>query len=266
MDYHQARAILEWQFELGADEAIGDTPVDRYALEAELRPVVQMPKAGAGADTVAASVAKSMAQIANAPVAAIEVDVVAEARRAAQGAGDLTALRGAMEGFSHCELRRGAKNLVFGEGAPGARVMVIGEAPGRDEDREGRAFIGREGAMLDRMIGAIGLARGEQVYLAPVVPWRPLTAGGPKPGDLAMMAPFLQRHIELVAPEVIVVMGNNGCQAILGKTGISNLRGQWAEAFGIPVLAMFHPAHLLKSPDAKRAAWADLLDLQARLR
>jgi DNA polymerase len=120
--------------------------------------------------------------------------------------------------------------------------------------------------MLDRMLAAIGLSREESVYITNVMPWRPPQNADPKPDEIAMMRPFVQRHVELAAPEVVIVMGNISCQTVLGERGITKLRGQWAEAWGRPALPMFHPAYLLRLPGAKRAAWADLLELQARLR
>ncbi|MEO1097401.1 MAG: uracil-DNA glycosylase, partial [Bacteroidota bacterium] len=152
------------------------------------------------------------------------------------------------------------------DGTAGARVMIIGEAPGRDEDREGKPFVGRAGQLLDKMLGAIGLSRDESVYITNVLPWRPPQNRDPKPDEIAMMQPFLHRHITLADPDVLVVVGNHACQALLGKRGITRLRGDWTEARGKPALPMFHPAYLLRNPAAKREAWADLLSLQARLR
>jgi DNA polymerase len=196
------------------------------------------------------------------------VRVAVEAAAQAQ---DLAALRGAMAGYEHCELKRGAKSLVFADGLPGARVMVVGEAPGRDEDLEGRPFVGRAGQLLDRMFAAIGLSRGATdpaaaLYITNVMVWRPPQNRDPTPEEVAMLLPFLQRHIALAGPEVIVVMGNTPLSALLGVKGITRLRGQWAQALGKPVLPMVHPAYLLRNPAAKREAWADLLSLKARLR
>ena len=180
-------------------------------------------------------------------------------------------MQAALTAFDHCELKRGAKSLVFAEGSPKARVMVIGEAPGRDEDIAGRPFVGRAGQLLDRMFAAIGMGRespdpAQAIYITNVMPWRPPQNREPTPEEIAMMLPFLERHVELAAPDVIVLMGNTPCAALLGRKGITRMRGNWAQALGRPVLPMFHPAYLLRTPDAKRAAWADLLSLQARLR
>ena len=156
--------------------------------------------------------------------------------------------------------------MVFSDGVPGARVMIIGEAPGRDEDREGRPFVGRAGQLLDRMLAAIDLSRASSVYITNVLPWRPPQNRDPMPEEIAMMQPFLHRHIALANPDVLVVAGKHSCQARLGKRGITRLRGGWTEAQGKPALPMFHPAYLLRNPAAKREAWADLLSLKARLR
>jgi uracil-DNA glycosylase family 4 len=196
------------------------------------------------------------------------VDVVAEAERAAASAGSLEELRAAMEAFEHCELKRGARTSVFSDGTPGARVMIVGEAPGRDEDREGKPFVGRAGQLLDKMLAAIDMGRSHEtapVYITNVLPWRPPQNRDPKPEEIAMMKPFLARHIALAKPEVLVIVGNWSAQALLGKRGITRLRGQWTEAQGLPALPMFHPAYLLRSPAFKREAWADLLALKAKL-
>ncbi|MEM8581438.1 MAG: uracil-DNA glycosylase, partial [Pseudomonadota bacterium] len=146
----------------------------------------------------------------------------------------------------------------------------LGEAPGRDEDIQGRPFVGRAGQLLDRMLAAIGIARsdpdpGRAVYITNVLPWRPPQNRDPRPDEIAMMLPFVERHIALAQPEFLILMGNISCQAMLGRKGITRLRGIWTEAAGLPVLPMFHPAYLLRNPAMKRAAWEDLLSIQARL-
>ena len=255
MDWHAARAALEWQVELGVTEVISETPINRFEQ------VAPPPKAG-----VAPQVSAPVAPVEAAPA----LDPVVEAETAAGGVTDLAALQAAMAAFPHCELRKGARNLVFSDGVSGSSVMIIGEAPGRDEDRIGKPFVGRAGQLLDRMLAAIDMGRDKDgahsVYITNVLPYRPPQNRDPKPDEMAMMLPFLKRHIELAKPQVLVVMGNISCQALLGKRGITRLRGQWTEAEGKPVLPMFHPAYLLRNPAAKREAWADLLDLQARVK
>ena len=250
--YWSDRALLEWQLELGADEAIQDTPVNRYALDA--------------------APARPPAAPAVTPAAApAEMDAVAVAAAAARAAASLDDLAAALQGFELCDLKKGAKNLVFSDGSPGARVMVIGEGPGRQEDDGGRPFIGQAGQLLDRMLAAIGLDRrasdpARGVYITNVVPWRPPANRAPDPDEIAVMLPFLERHIALANPDVIILMGNTPCQALLGEAGITRLRGTWAEVLARPALPMFHPAYLLRQPAAKRDAWADLLALKHKLR
>ena len=251
--------MLEWQVELGATDAIGDAPVDRYALE-------QVKPAPAPASVPAAPDLPQPP----APETQAAVNAALVARQAAQMAGDLPALATAMEAFAHCDLKNGARSFVFADGDPAARVMIVGEAPGREEDRAGRPFVGRAGQLLDRMFDAIGLGRtkaspDDALYITNVMPWRPPSNRTPDPEEIAMMLPFLERHIALADPQVLVLMGNVPCHALLGRAGITRMRGQWGEALGRPCLPMFHPAFLLRSPASKREAWADLLSLKARL-
>lgn len=261
LSYHDALAALAWQVELGADEAMLDHPVDRFDLPAP---------APAPAPSITASIATPPITSA-APVqpAVPDVDRVAIARQLAEAAGSLDTLRAAMEGFEFCELKRGARNFVFADGQAAARVMVVGEAPGKDEDEQGRPFVGAAGKLLDKMFAAIGLDRlgeGESgLYITNILPWRPPQNRDPKPEELAMMAPFLRRHIELAAPDVLVLMGNHACAGLLGRRGITKMRGHWEDVMGRPAMPMFHPAYLLRTPAAKREAWADLLAIKARL-
>lgn len=253
MGFWEMKAALEWQIACGADEAIMDAPIDRTSLPAKPE---SKPKAVATP---------------TGPVPMVEVDAVAIAQAAADAADSLEALKTAMEAFEHCELKRGARQLVFADGQPKARVMIIGEAPGRDEDMQGKPFVGRAGQLLDLMFSHIGLSResperNSALYITNVLPWRPPQNRDPKPEEMAMMLPFVQRHVTLIKPDLIVAMGNHACQALLGKRGITRLRGNWEQALGKPVLPMFHPAYLLRTSDAKREAWTDLLSLQARLR
>ena len=250
MGFWEMKAALDWQIAMGADEAILDAPVDRTVL----------PETPPKAKPVAPGM----------PVEVQGVDPVALARQTADAVADLEGLRAAMDAYEECDLKKGARQLVFSDGQPNARVMIIGEAPGRDEDIQGKPFVGRAGQLLDLMFGHIGLSRQDPnaeraLYIANVLPWRPPQNRDPKPDEIAMMLPFLQKHVALIDPEVIVAMGNHSCQALLGRRGITRLRGNWSEALGKPVLPMFHPAYLLRTPEAKREAWADLLSLKARL-
>lgn len=251
LDFETAAAMLAWQFDLGVTESIGDAPLNRYELE----PVAARPQAA----TMAA------------PAITTETDPVAEARAMAMAARDLDALCEAVTAYPHCELKRGARNTVFSDGRAGASVMIVGEAPGRDEDLAGKPFVGKAGQLLDRMLATIGLSRdnpdpARAVYITNVMPWRPPNNRDPLPAEAAMMLPFLERHIELAAPDLLVVLGNTSAKAVLGQVGITRLRGNWGTGFGLAVMPMCHPAYLLRNPAAKREAWADLLDIQTRLK
>lgn len=250
-DWHAALAALAWQVEAGADEVIADAPINRYDLTAEAPPPAARP-----AELIAA---------------AQSADPVAAAEAAALASATLEDLQLAIAAFDQCELKKGARNTVFADGNPAARVLILGEAPGADEDREGRPFVGRAGQLLDRMFAAIGLSRTSPdaetaLYITNVLPWRPPGNRDPEPAEIAMMLPFVLRHIALVDPQVIVVVGNTPLFALTGAKGILRARGTWTEALGKPLLPMTHPAYLLRNPSAKREAWADLLSLQARLR
>jgi uracil-DNA glycosylase len=255
-------AALAWQIELGADEAIGETPVDRFAAEARPEPARAKRPAGAG---------MKVATAVDVAAPAVGADPVAGAAAIAAACGDLAALRAALEGFEGSALKRGARNLVFADGLAGARVMVVGEAPGREEDAEGRPFVGRSGRLLDRMLAAIGLSRQAEdpeaaVYITNVLPWRPPANRDPSGDEIAMLRPFLCRHIELAAPEILVLMGSAAARVVLERSeGIMRLRGRWTEWRGLPVMPMVHPASLLRDGTRKRAAWADLLAIRARL-
>lgn len=252
-DWHAALAALAWQVDLGATEPLGDGPVNRYEMGDPVR-------------TAAVPVAAAThAQ------AAVGQDPVAVAAAMAGAARTLEELQAALAAYDHCELKCGARSLVFADGNPKARVLILGEAPGSEEDREGRPFVGRAGQLLDRMFAAIRLSRtaadpAAAVYITNVMPWRPPANRDPEAAEIAMMRPFVERHIALVDPEVIVVMGNTPLFALTGAKGILRARGGWTTALGKPLLPMTHPAYLLRNPAAKREAWADLLALQARLR
>ena len=262
LDYWTAYELLDWQVELGADEAILDAPVNRYDLVDEVR-----------AKPAAAPAGKGGAGKPAAPPPVPEkpkVNAVAEAEKTAAAVDGLPALIAATSDFAHCDLRKGARNCVVATGNPAARVMVITEPPSRDDDRAGALMSGDNGAFFDKMFAAIGLSRISEIsaqglYLVSVVPWCPPATSGIEPAVLAMMTPFLKRHIELAAPEVIVAMGNTPCRALLGKDGTSRLRGNWETVDGRPVLPMMDPVQIMRTPNDKRNAWADLLSLKAKL-
>jgi uracil-DNA glycosylase len=228
--WQAAVQALAWQAELGAVDPIGDAPLNRYDLVTEV------------------------------PVAS----------RMADAAGSLEALRAAIAEFDLCDLKRGARNLVFADGNPAARVLVLGEAPGREEDRAGLPFVGAAGQLLDRMFAAIGLDRtspdpARSLYITNVLPWRPPENRDPSPEEIAMFRPFVLRHIALVDPDMIVTFGNTPLSCLFNEKGILRARGVWRDILGKPALPMAHPAYLLRNPEAKREAWADLLAIRHRL-
>jgi DNA polymerase len=276
-DQQQAlQAALAWQVAMGADEALTETAVDRFAARAPSISVAPEPVLGA-AVAVTAAVDPSP-PIPSSPLGAaargrkgMPPDTGAEARVLAAAANDLPSLRQALENFEGCGLKATASNLVFADGNPSAPVMFVGEAPGGDEDRQGRPFVGVSGQLLDRMLGSIGLDR-QTCYITNMLPWRPPGNRQPTAAELAACLPFLQRHIALVAPRLLVFVGGTSAKTLLGKSeGIMRLRGRWfnyqvpGEDKTIPAIAMLHPAYLLRVPAQKAHAWRDLLALKTRL-
>ena len=252
--------MLAFYLEAGVDCALTDEPVDRLA-EPDAVPPVAPPREVVPPrplpQTPAATPAGPRSEITVAPEAAI-----ASAREAARTAPTLEALRALLENFEGCALRHTATRLVFADGNPQARVMFVGEAPGRDEDIEGLPFVGRSGKLLDRMIAAIGLDRSK-AYIANVIPWRPPGNRTPTPQETQICLPFIQRQIELVNPDVLVTLGNPSTQALLAtREGIMRTRGKWFDydtgTRVIRAIATFHPAYLLRSPSYKRMSWQDL--------
>ncbi|MEI4488196.1 uracil-DNA glycosylase [Frigidibacter sp. MR17.14] len=273
LDSHALAALLTWQRDMGVTEAIGEAPVDRYAhaealaaRRAEAAAATAGPGAASGLDAVQPGKRRPPP-----PPKPVEIDPAAEAAAAVAGVTTLEALAVALEAFEHCELKRGARNFVFSDGRAGARVMVLGEAPSREEDQQNQLFIGAAGQLLDRMFAAIGLSRSAPdaeaaIYVANVLPWRLQSPHKlPAPGDIAMMRPFVEAHVRLADPDVLVVFGETAFRAACGRQGGRAARGVWTEAFGRPVLPMDPPADLLRTPAAKREAWAGLLSLKERL-
>ncbi len=252
----QVLALLRWQLEAGADEAIGLHPVDRFSVSTEIETLP--PRRMATAAPASRSAPPTM------PLAVMtsSCDIAAACQ-------DLASLRQAMENFQGCALKTTAKHTVFADGNPKARVMLIGEAPGRDEDLQGLPFVGRSGQLLDRMLAAIGLDRS-QVYISNILPWRPPGNRTPTSAEIAMCLPFIERHIQLASPELLLLLGGISVKALFNASeGIIKLRGRWklypAGEREIPALATFHPAFLLRQPAQKKQAWQDMLALRARL-
>jgi uracil-DNA glycosylase len=250
--------LLAFYLEAGVDCALGDEPVDRLA-EPEPAPLALREAQPTLAPRPMPAPAIPLARADAPPPPDL---AIASAREAARTAPTLEALRELMQTFDGCALKSTATQLVFADGNPKARVMFVGEAPGRDEDIEGLPFVGRSGKLLDRMIGAIGLDR-TKVYIANVIPWRPPGNRTPTPQETQICLPFIQRQIELVDPDVLVTLGNPSTQTLLGtREGIMRTRGKWFDydtgTRVIRALPTFHPAYLLRSPAYKRFSWQDL--------
>ena len=253
------RQLLAFYLEAGVDCALAEEPVNRLA-EPDVPPAAVVREAAPPRllrEAPAAVAAVPRSEMAPAPEAAI-----ASAREAARTAPTLEALRALLENFEGCALRNTATRLVFADGNPEARIMFVGEAPGRDEDIEGLPFVGRSGKLLDRMIAAIGLDRSK-AYIANVIPWRPPGNRTPTPQETQICLPFIQRQIELVNPDVLVTLGNPSTQTLLStRDGIMKTRGKWFDydtgTRSIRAMATFHPAYLLRSPAYKRMSWQDL--------
>jgi DNA polymerase len=260
-----ARDLLAFYADAGVEALVGEVPVDRFGEPAAAPQARSAPPAGGRPS--AGSEARVPAAPATAPPA--PDDAVMAARTAARTAATLDDLRAILERFEGCGLRATAKQLVFADGNPLSRVMFVGEAPGRDEDIEGRPFVGPSGKLLDLMLQAIGLDR-TSVYIANIVPWRPPGNRDPSTHETQICLPFIQRQIELVDPQVLVCLGKPSSAALLGITdGIRKSRGRWftyrAGARDIRAMATFHPAYLLRSPLEKRFAWRDMLAIRKAL-
>jgi uracil-DNA glycosylase len=291
------RALLAFYAEAGVDTALDEAPVNRFTAEA---PDPRPAPAAAGAPSRTLHPKMEASEAAGLPPASGEEravrprsqaapilpaadppgrgggsappppdQAIMAARDAAASAKSLDELRAMLERFEGCGLRFTAKRLVFADGNPKARVMIVGEAPGRDEDIAGLPFVGRSGQLLDRMLAAIGLDR-KSVYIANLVPWRPPGNRTPTPQESQVCLPFLKRQIELADPDILLCLGGPAAAALLGMTdGIRKFRGRWrvynTGKREIRAIASFHPSYLLRSPLEKRFAWKDFLSLRAAL-
>jgi uracil-DNA glycosylase family 4 len=252
--------LLTFYLEAGVDCALTEEPVNRLS-DADVIPAPREIPA-ARETTPTEPVRTALAAVARSEPAPLPEAAIALAREAARTAPSLEVLRALLEKFDGCALKSTATRLVFADGNPQARIMFVGEAPGREEDIEGLPFVGRSGKLLDRMIAAIGLDRSN-AYIANVIPWRPPGNRTPTPQETQICLPFIQRQIELVNPDVLVTLGNPSTQTLLStREGIMKTRGRWFDydtgTRVIRALATFHPAYLLRSPSYKRMAWQDL--------
>lgn len=265
------REIMEWYVEAGVDILLEDTPVDRFS---EQPPAPRIKTPSMQVNSPQEHLAKraenkprpvpTKAQAVMPDGAAIEMS-----KNLALKANTLEELKQAMASFEGCNLKRTAKSLVFADGNPQAKLMLIGEAPGRDEDLHGLPFVGRAGQLLDKMLAAIDLNR-ENTYITNVIPWRPPGNRTPTPQETEICRPFIERHIELVNPDYVLMVGGSSAKTLMKTTdGIMKLRGKWTELriknLTVKALPTLHPAYLLRQPTHKRLAWQDLLSLKQHL-
>jgi DNA polymerase len=251
-------STLNWLVEAGAGEAIGEAPVNRLAAPAAAVPAQRV---------TAPSRPAPVSRPAPAPS---DDDSIGSAQAAAAAAGTLEELRAALEAFDGCALKRTASNTVFADGTPAGGILFIGEAPGRDEDRIGKPFVGRAGQLLDKMLLSIGLDRNINAYITNVINWRPPDNRDPSPEEAAQCLPFLRRHIELADPALIVLLGAVAARHVVGPSeGIMRMRGRWLEyrvgTRMVPLMPTLHPAYLLRQPAHKKLAWRDLQAIAARM-
>ena len=258
-------ATLNWLVEAGADEALADAPVNRLVAKPAVpqmpapvpRPSPPAPRPSAPTRTTAAPV--------------IESDAIGTAQAMAAAATTLEELKAALEAFDGCGLKHTATNTVFADGVATGGIMLIGEAPGRDEDRVGKPFVGRAGQLLDKMLASIALDRQTNAYITNVINWRPPDNRDPTPEEAAACLPFLRRHIELARPRVMILLGAVAARHVVGvNEGIMKLRGRWLEyRVGdrmVPLMPTLHPAYLLRQPAHKKLAWRDLQAVAAKIK
>jgi DNA polymerase len=266
-DIDDPATILAWQIAMGADEAVALEPIDRFALtDVMLQPATSntspratLPQPNTGPRPVVAKPVQSVAGLG-----------AASAQAEASKANSLEDLKIIMEAFDGGLLKRSAKNLVFSDGIAGAPLMIVGEAPGAEEDRVGKPFVGEAGQLLDKMLDAIGYSRNENTYIANILPWRPLGNRTPDANVMAMCMPFIKRHIELANPKVVLMLGGVSAKALTEKDeGITRLRGKWRTlTFGevtVPAVPAYHPAYLIRQPQLKGIAWRDFLSVKSKI-
>jgi len=258
------KQTLEWYLDHGVDEVLGDDPIDRTVQ----KPLV-IPKAATSAPTPISTPATPQ----NIPISAVPKADLKDCTT-------LDALRQAITDYDGIAIKRNATNLVFADGNPEADIMLIGEAPGADEDRQGMPFVGANGQLLDRILNSINLARNEEdtaksVYLTNILNWRPPGNRTPNAQEIEASLPFIEKHIALVNPKLIILCGGVAAKTLLNSTAsISRLRGKFHDytprtidgAKPIPAIATYHPEYLLRTPSQKKAVWIDMLTIQKKLR
>ncbi|MEE8294472.1 MAG: uracil-DNA glycosylase [Sphingomonadales bacterium] len=252
---------LSWQVDMGIDEVISEKPINRF------EPAKKAPakKAVARQPERPAIIKPDMVKPASPTIAEADAETLAAA------ANSLEELEKVIQDFEGCSLKKTAMNTVFARGDVSSKLMLIGEAPGGDEDRQGKPFVGASGKLLDKMMAAIGLEVDSGYYISNILPWRPPGNRKPTPQEQTICLPFIKRHIELADPDLLVFLGGTAVSALLNiSDGITRVRGRWySYPVGkktIPAMATFHPAYLLRQPQLKRQSWQDLLEIKAKLR
>ena len=271
-----ARELLAWYVDAGIDCALTDAPIDRFAQSAAQKAANEQARksaldarhAGHARQKASGESERAKERIGEERTVPDE-QAVKKAVELARSAQDLTQLEEALKGFDGCNLKLTARSTVFSDGNPDSELMIIGEAPGREEDEKGLPFVGRSGQLLDKMLAAIGHNR-ENCYITNVIAWRPPGNRTPSPMETEICRPFVEKHIELVNPKVILMMGGASSKTLLKtKTGILSLRGKWREIQvgerTFAAMPSLHPAYLLRQPSQKRLAWHDLLAVKKAL-
>lgn len=268
-------ALLRWYADAGVEDCSLEEAQDRYALSAR-------PAAATTPDRTQPAPTRGMGEAPSAPTAPAvpprrapvpleSPRLIEDARAAAASAHTLAELEAAIRAFEGCTLKRLAKNTVFADGVAGAPVMIVGEAPGEDEDRLGKPFVGVSGQLMDRMFAAIGMSRERDLYITNILPWRPPGNRTPSVGDSAICVAFARRHVELARPKILVLAGGVAAKNMLEtEQGITRLRGKWfdytlSDGTRVPAMPLYHPAYLLRTPGGKRQAWMDLIAVAKRL-
>ena len=264
-------SLLRWYVDQGIDEAIGEDAIDRFAAPAPQPTPLPVQQRQPAAPTPIRPAPAAAAPL-RGPVPIESPQLVEDARALAQRCNSVEELEAAVRAFEGCALKRTAKNTVFADGVAGSPVMVVGEAPGADEDRMGKPFVGVSGQLMDRMFDAIGMSRERDLYITNILFWRPPGNRTPTLAEQAICMAFTRRHIELARPKVVVLAGGTAAKSVLDTTeGIMRLRGKWTnlsldDGSAVPTLPTFHPAYLLRTPASKRQSWLDLLSLDKKLR
>ncbi len=270
----QVKALMRWYVDAGVDETVSETPTNWFEVTRKLAEA----RAAAKAETTPPSKSPAPRKFSRAPAKPADIglpmgaeEAIKDARGLAASASTVAKLGEAIVGFGGCPLKKTATNTCFIDGNPDAKILLIGEGPGAEEDRQGKPFVGPSGVLLDKMLASIDLNR-ERVLISNTVFWRPPGNRTPTTSEAAMCMPFVERLIELVTPDVLIVLGGAAAKVLLNEAqGIGRLRGRWFD-YGsetrekpIPAMALFHPAYLLRSPAQKKEAWGDLLMLRERL-